>query len=71
MEQNKRFKRCNACARDIHRSSFAQHFRTNDELLKSSNKLKCETCKLVIISVPGFQKHLFSGEHFARVRKTT
>ena len=71
MERNKNFERCNVCAQDIHRSNFAQHLRTNNPLLKTVDKVRCEAGKLVINSGPNFYSHLFTETQLVRVAYQT
>ena len=45
---------CDVCAQDIHFRNFVQRLTTNNHLLKTEEKLRCEICKLVINSRPDF-----------------
>ena len=66
MEQNKKFKCCDVYVQDIHRNSFAQLSKTINPLLKTGDKLRFGTCKLVIKSSHDFRNPLLTGKHVAR-----
>ena len=57
----------NVSAEDIHRTDSVQHLRIIICLPKPGGKMKCETCKLVLISGPNIKNQLLTDEHFATV----
>ena len=63
MEQNRNFKRCNACAQDILRSICAVHLHSKILLPKTDAKVRRENCKLVLSSGRDCDNHLLTEEH--------
>ena len=67
MEPNGNFKRCNLCAQEIYRSSFAQPLRSINHLIEIGHKLRCEICYAVVS--PGFDddKQIFSEKNLSKL----
>ena len=66
MEQTENFKHVHVYAQNIHLSNFAQHLGTQNQLLITSDVVRCEICELVINCGPEFKAHMASEKHFAR-----
>ena len=60
------FNRCDICAKNFYRSSFAELLRSNNHLLETDDKVKCEACLLVKISGLNLQNQLLTDENIAR-----
>ena len=70
MEQKRKYKRCNLCARDIHHSLFFAHLESNNHLLKTGDTVSCEICKSVSNSDHDYENHFLSEEHHANTDLT-
>ena len=61
-------KRCNVTPQDNHRRSLAQPLRSNVHSLKTGDKVRCETC-MVILEPGVYQYHSNSENHIGKFPK--
>ena len=58
------------CQRDIHRSKYTHHRRTDGHTFTQEKKLKVDLCKLLVEAIE-FEWHLLSDNHITHSRTWT